>query len=234
MYKLLLQLARLAKILLGSGFLVGIMVFLPGVAKASNCFVQNLGHTAYDPFGYPYQQSIAQQFTVTGSCVVTDAGFNGDVHGTPTSIATALIEADAGGQPSDSILATSDSIDMNNTALEAVHFSTPATLTTGTYWFIITTDTTSSSNYYSYSGKYPHGAVDALSSASQVAPWSDETYSFDFLSIDDNSGGGGGGGGTTTIATTTTIDNPNQDVAMAMLLFFLNFYGIIWMFAKKR
>jgi len=37
----------------------------------------------------------------------------------------------------------------------------------------------------------------------------------------------------TTVATTTTINNPNQDVFNGVLLFFIGFFGIIWLFKKR-
>jgi len=39
---------------------------------------------------------------------------------------------------------------------------------------------------------------------------------------------------TTTTATTTTIDNPNQDFTNGVLLFLIGFFGMIWLFGKRR
>jgi len=39
---------------------------------------------------------------------------------------------------------------------------------------------------------------------------------------------------TTTVATSTLIFDPNRDVANGFYLFFACFFGIIWLFAKKR
>jgi len=41
------------------------------------------------------------------------------------------------------------------------------------------------------------------------------------------------GGGTST-STNNIVDNPNQDVANALYLFFIGFFGFIWVFSKKR
>lgn len=225
---------QLSKILLSGVILAG--VFLPiSHVFAANCYTQNLSQNGYDHFAYNNQRSLAVAFVLSSSCTLTDVTFAGSVTGTPTSIPVAFIEANSSGVPSDTILGTSDTITITSNAGATAHFSTPISLTAGTYWFILTSDTTSTSNYWMAGYHTPAGTLHTQISAGQAATWFDEGTNFSDLIVDDNSGGGGGGAATTTPigGATSTIEQVQENTYHGFVLFLAVMAGVI-MFFKKR
>jgi len=124
-------------------------------------------------------------------------------------------------------------------AFEIANFSPTVALTNGTkYAIILSCSGCTGSNYYEWN--WDESAPSYASNNAGVSTDSGSTWTA-YTSIDGMfevwgtaSAGGGGTSTPTSTATTTvyTIDNPSQNVANGLYLFFIVFFGLLFYFRK--
>jgi len=189
------------------------------------------------------QQYDAQSFKATADGTITQVQAMNEKQGSPTGNYYVTIEADTAGQPSNAPLSTSDNqVDVSTlgtcagASYDTFTFSSPASVTSGTtYWLVYRpTGSNSTSNFITACGAtsnvYADGA-EAYGSATHV--FTNETADLNVKITITTTGGGGGGGSTSTAATSTEVDSPGQDLFYAFCLYFMGMAFMIWLMRGK-
>jgi len=238
---------------------LGVLVLLFGisVARANESVSLGSGSTDADSFGNTTTfQKFAQQFTISNSEDIASTTVCIATSGSPTDNVVVSYVNDSGGLPGTTVYGSTQ---LSYTAFGSTVVPCAGTqtfsdvsglgLSPGTYWEVFsrsgTLDDTnlyyiSLSNGGSLSIAAYNGSVWRQSSLGTSKNWIQGNINF--MTGTPASGGtnsspnGSEVWGTGNLASTTfgIIDNPNQDVFNAMILFLAGFFGVIWVFAKKR
>lgn len=230
-------------------FLSLVLFFLPGFALASTSITTYSSITNTTRIGdvssHTYQ---AQSFTatVTGS-ISTLQFYSGTSDGSPSDGLTVSLYTDSAGSPGTSLVSqTVPNSALGGNNLVTVTFSTPTSVVSGTsYWVVITRQgSVNGTNYYNWGIDCSNAYGGGLLKVGDVTPtWSvlntgcdgalvisQDTMAppptvFEYLF---------GAVTTTASSTVSIVDNPTQDMFNILALFSLWFFGIYWVFSKKR
>jgi len=222
---------------LGSSLIIlATFSILPSVAWAdSSCAFSLKNEVNNDVTGVNgYAETSGQPFTVASSCSPTDIGVVVRTVGSPGSHLEYAIYDDSGGHPGAQLGVTTAVSGITGTFGWATStMSSVITLNTATtYWLVLQRDDAlNGSNYWEFylsSNTPTYGGYWQYYSGGWNAAGSHEMW----FQIYGTAGGGGGGStdnGTTTVSST---DQSEQNLFNAFIIFFLSFFGVVWLFRK--
>lgn len=209
----------------------GIMFLLPTYAFANYTISTNTNVAALADWG-SVNERVGSHFVTIGAGTADSVDFCLKNDGGSPSGIVLLFMADSGGSPSTVIASSTASGAISTAQRYTFTFSSPVSLSAATdYWIMAVPSGGGSTLANCGLGSDTSGYATKYSS-NNGASWSTltgTTQNFSFLVTES----GGGGGATTTTASTTMMSNPNQDVANGIYLYFVGFFGIIWLFRKR-
>jgi len=180
-------------------------------------------------------------FTTTGAGTTVGGTYCLYKEGSPVDNTFIDIYATASNLPTGSSLGHSDAIPTSalgagsgGASLQTYTFASPVTLDAATQYALVvsmsgTRDTTNHPVVCGYVDANPWFDV-----KNNSGTWVDRGYGSDHTTIAVVEGGGGGGGGaTSTAATSTPVNDPNRDLFNGFLLFFMSFFGMVWLFRRR-
>jgi len=218
------------------GFLFAIMFLLPTIVFADTETitwgtqendVERINDTTI-------REKQAQSFQFTNSGTLETITFHaGATGGTPTDNLIFSIYTDNAGEPSATLLGSESlaSASWVQNDFNTITFSPAISLTAATtYWVVVERDGgTDAVNYirisYDTTEPYADGVKETYVSGNWTVRAADIWGSADLTYT---------GASTSSTATSTTIIDPNRDYANGLFLFLLMFFGIYWMFSKRR
>jgi len=208
--------------------------FSPAFAHADYSVDTNSGTTgvASIPLAAGEHLNIAQQFTTIGAGTTDSVDFCLYSSGVGTGNLTLDLQTVSAGDPSGVSLGTATIPvgDVTGTH-QRVHFTfaSPVSLSASTAYYLVLAK--------SVNDGVISGCGDADTPAGKYSDngtaWSSTAPNNFNINVDVVEGGGGAST-TAGTAATTTVFNPNQDFANGLFLFTAWFFGIYWLFSKKR
>lgn len=175
-----------------------------------------------------FGQSFSAACSGTLSSILLYAGHVGTV----SDHTYITLEADSAGSPSGTPLATSANLDPSATvagasgpwAASTYTFSSPPSLSSGATYWIVThrTGSDDTSAYYAAAGESGGTGAKTYASGTWSAAGNSMVYQFTIV------GGASGGGADAT----STVDQAQQNLSTAFLLFFVAMFGMIWLLRK--
>jgi len=218
--------------------LASLMFFwlMPFAAFADCDVVTTTASTPIASWGHTSSQRLGQSFVAGCSGTVDAVTFTASqVHGTPEN-ASIGIWSDSSSNPG-SDLGSDGTISVSGVNS---YIATPsASVTSGsTYWVVFDSPGGySGSNYFtSYGSGSGYGGN--LSSGFNGSVW-DTTYNGAIeVAVDVHISAGGGGGGTTTpeavAAATSTVDQAEQNLYNGFAVFFISFFGMVYLMRRTH
>jgi len=228
--------------------LIGLLFFIPTAFASADYTITTSTHKddivgwgCLSSCGGNIISNMAQPFVTVGAGTLTSSVIGVIRNTTVTDNIVVSIYADGSSEPTGSALATEtlsgSSLTTDcSTGDTTVTFSSPPSLSAATkYWIVIGRSDSGSTGYdYDQCGldgsDYASGTMIRKHNGTWDQPWTRTWRTIESIT---EGGGGGGGSATSTVASTTIIMNPNQDAANGIFLFFIGFFGIIWLFKKR-
>jgi len=230
-------------ILAGCILLLGIMSFgLPAEAFAdSSCAFTPRNETTGDNVGYTGNgEMTAQPFTVASTCYPTDISFHMKTVGTPVDDLTYSIYDDNSGEPGTQLAVTpavagitgtyawatstlTTSITLSPATTYWLVFSRSGSLSTVNYWMVFISD-----NIPTYSAGANKGYMKFYD-----AIWNGGGNHNTWFQLYGGSAPGGGFESTDWGGATSTIEQSQTNLFYGFFVFFVSFFGVVWLFRKN-
>jgi len=212
------------------GFLVATALPLTAFADYT---IQTGSDGAYgDSWGYSaaIAEFVEQPFTTTGAGDVSTIDIKAQSQGAPGNHAYLEIQTDSGGDPSGTVLGTSDLFNPVGApgSVISVNFSTPVSLSASTNYHYVfkRDDALSVANYYDVrTGAGPGNDCQVYAAGAWIACYSTNPVFGEVFVVET-------GPAPVVTATSTSIDNPNQNLFNGFLIFFISMILPLWFFKK--
>lgn len=213
-------------------------------AKANYSITTNSGVGGLWSIGAGEHTNYAMPFTTIGAGDLTDGDWCFYTASSPTGNVYIDVETDSGGSPDGISLGTATldaaslPVGSGSAARVPITYTPHITLASGTkYWYVVSRANTDGLVVACGQNLDGFGKTSDNNGASWNTTGSDVNI---VVNISDGSGGGGGDSGfvatSTQVfdATTTPIDNPTQDFANGLFLFLTGFFGMVYLFGKRK
>jgi len=216
--------------------------FSPSIAHADYSIDTGGGNSDGAPFGHPSFTQAAQTFLTTSSDSVHSVEFKNKYDsGTFGGTITVAIYDTAGGSPTGSALATVTGITGNSSCgsyTTATFASDLAVSNAHMYAVVFSASVDDATNFLrlcSTAGStYGPGGMWYNNSGWVDDGPEDAATIIHFVTAGGGGGGGGGGTGTTSTSTISYIDNPNENLFNGFVIFFMSWFGVMWILRRRQ
>jgi len=217
------------KALAFASYIFGIVVFLPFMTYAACTVTTTTGTTAdVSAFGHSSEQLNAVLVTPACSGFVSSLTFRARAVGSPAQPVTVAFYSTTGSDP-DAQLYESSAVAVGAVGDYQVDFLTPASLTASAdYWVVFKTTSFNGSNFYSLSGDVSGGVNRAWTGSAWSNDYPDALPNLTFDVVDTPPPAPDLGGAT------STVEQMQSNLGSAFYIFFIAFFGMVWLLSKNR
>jgi len=211
-----------------------------GIAYADYTITTDAGTTPERGFNNGARLRIAMPFTTIGTATLASMTASlswGGNHG--SSIIT--VESDAGGVPANDDLAhmtiadSSLNTDGNCHDVGATLSANPVLSASMQYWVVVSSN--NEGDNATLTSVCGMGSLTDQNVKAYDGSWGTTITTIalrDVLNFTEGGGGGGGGTGTTSTSTISYIDNPNENLFNGFVIFFMSWFGVMWILRRRQ
>jgi len=215
-------------------FLLGFFVVVPSLAFADvQCAANIQTRNGNIEWGKSTTYTnLAQPFTVSSSCTLKAIGILAQIEGSPTDHATVAVYSDSASAPN-TVIETGTNIDPAvSWAMATSTFAGTTVLNSGTtYWVVLgRTGATSDTNRYDMGVSNTSPAFGTINKKAGGG-WSTEAAGFNFVFAVVQASPA-----TPSISSgaTSTVEQAQANLSYAFSLFFVCFFGVVWLLSRKK